>query len=433
MSNTKKLLSEIASGDEYKALAAAIEKADYQAIFDSYMKISGLINHGKKRIEEGIENLPVQNKADHLEKFKQAFDLAIERKLPLWSQLYQVISRKQIAEGEVFGIGKKGDPLVRTPQGRIIALRGTKLEVGTKVSFAVEYEGEKVGMGRVFNLDAQSFYNIITQEPRERIRRALNSIEDRLKTSPAILNEDSLSLFGVLLLELEEIKRAPTSFNTEEQKRIIDQVMNHRKRLIHDMGVRLMFDFISQQEEKDIQEFFHDRPEENTRALSALGLFRRHTYEAAEKIIPGDKPEGLEQSFGEIDEKVESMASIMKLMDFKDSIDRISPKAKSYFDSMSRIFENLTGRVSQVTDVLSESDTVDPKEIQLAIDKAFGEDTLSSEIRGSFRSSREFLSLRGAYGELVNKLRDEESFAAETAFRSYLNQKIPKAFNSKKP
>lgn len=433
MSNTKKLLSEIASGTEYKALAAAIEKVDYQAIFDSYMQIYRLINNGKGRIEEGIKSLPVQSKNDHLDKFKQTFDVAIERILPLWHQLNLVITRKQIMEGEVFSIGKKGDPLVRTPQGRIIALRGTKLELGDKVTFVVEYEGEKVGMGRVFNLDAQSFYNLITQEPRERIRKALASIEDRMKASPANLDKDSLSLFGELLAELEGIKKFPASFNSEEQKRVISQVLIHRKRLIHDMGVKFMFDFLSRQEEKEIEDFFQDRLEEKTKALSALGLFRRQTYEAAEKLIPGDKSEELGQAFSGGEDEVNSMASIMKLMDFKDSIDRILPKAKSYLDSMNRIFDNLTRRVRQVTDALSESDTVDPEEIRQAIKKAFGEDALSLELKASFRTSREFLSLRGAYSELVKKLKDQESIAAETAFRSYLNHKILQVFGSKKP
>ena len=141
MSYTKRILRDIASGTEYKALADAIEQADYEVIFGSYMRISKLISSGEEKIEESIESLPVRSKNERLDKFRQSFDLAIERMLPLWQQLNRALINSKITEGEVFGFGKKGDPLVRTPEGIIVALRGSELEKGNKVRFVVEHEG----------------------------------------------------------------------------------------------------------------------------------------------------------------------------------------------------------------------------------------------------------------------------------------------------
>src|SRR4030042_3781675 len=164
MSNTKKLLKDIASGTEYKDLADAIEQTDYEAIFDSYMRISELISSSRGKIEEGIESLPVRSKAKRLDDFRQSFDSAVERILPLWNQLNGVLAKSQVMEGEVFGIGQKGQALVKTPGGTIVALRGSKLEGCSRGRFAVEHEGEKISIGRVFDLNPQSLYIVITQE-----------------------------------------------------------------------------------------------------------------------------------------------------------------------------------------------------------------------------------------------------------------------------
>jgi len=47
-----------------------------------------------------------------------------------------------------------------------------------------------------------------------------------------------------------------------------------------------------------------------------------------------------------------------------------------------------------------------------------------------FRTSKEFVSLRGSLMELNRKLKDEESLLAETTFKPYLQQKILQAFGS---
>jgi hypothetical protein len=428
MSNTKKILRDIASGAEYKDLADAMEQANYEVIFDAYMRISKLISSGKEKIEEGIKSLPVRSRDERLDKFRQSFDLAVERNLPLWHQLAQAIAKRQIMEGEVFGFGKKGDPLVRTPEGTLVALRSAKLEEGNRVRFVVEYKGEKISIGKIFELNPQSFYTILTQEPRERIRLSLASIEDQLNTRQERLDEDSLSRLGELLVKLEEIKGIPSTFKPEERERIIAQARRYRNKLLYDIGVRLMFDFLSQQEEKALEDFYHDRQEEKSKALSALGLFRYHTYEAAEKLLLSDKPGEYGQAFSEIEDEIDSMDSAMKLMDFRASIEKAYPKAKSYLEKMNRLFDRLTKRVGPVTDALPEGRIIELDEIQLAIKNAFSEGTLFLELRKTFRSSNDFFSLRGAISDLIRKLGDQESITAETAFRSYLNHKIPQAF-----
>lgn len=433
MSNTKRILKDIAAGAEYEALAYAIEQADYEAVFDSYMRISDLISNGRGKIEESIGSLPVRSKDEHLDKFRQSFDTAIERMLPLWHQLNLALIKSQITEGEVFGLGKKGDPLVRTPEGTIVALRGSKLEKGNQVRFIVEYEGERISVGRVFDLNPESFYALITQKPRERIRNSLASIEDHLKASQGRLNEGSLYQLGEFLVELEEIKKLPSTFKSEERERIIGQAVKYRKRLLYDTGVRLMFDFLSQQEEKAVEDFYLDRPEEKNRALSALGLFRYHTYEAAEKLLNSDRFEKYGQVLSEIEDEIDSMDSAMKLLKSREAIDRAYPKAKSYLEKMNRLFDSLIKRVRQVTDALAKTETVDPEEIRMAINNAFGEDRLFPELRKVFRSSKEFFSFRGAVSELIRNLGDQESIAAETAFRSYLYYKIPQAFGPEMP
>ncbi|MFC1925296.1 hypothetical protein ACFLW2_01200 [Chloroflexota bacterium] len=432
MSNTKKILKEIASGEEYKDLTDAIEQADYDVIFNSYMSISELIKGGKKKIEEGIENLPIRSRNERLDKFRQSFDLAIERTLPLWHELNQALIKRQIMEGEVFGIGKKGDPLVRTPGGALVALRGSKLEEGNQARFIVDYEGEKISIGRVFTLNPYTFYTLITQESRERIKRSLTSIDELLKTGQELLKEGSFSQVGEILVELEEIKDPPPTFKPEERERIIAQAQRYRNRLLYDIGVRSMYDFLSQQEEKEIEEFYHDRPEEKNKALSALGLFRYHTYETAEELVLNDKPEEYGQALSEIEDEIDSMESAMKLMDHKAAIERAYPKAKSYIEKTKRIFDRLTGKVGQVVDALPEEGMVEPEAIQMAIKNTFDDETLFLELRKAFRSSQEFFSQRGAFSELIRKLGDQESIAAETAFRSYLNQKISQAYTGRR-
>jgi len=434
MSQTTRILKEIASGEEYQALATAMERVDYEAMFASYMRISQLVSEGKGKIEESIENLPLQNKDERRDKFLRAFELATERILPLWHQLNSELMKRKVMEGEVLGFGKKGDPLVKRPEGTIVVLPGSKLEKGERVRFRVVQEAEKLNFGKVFDLNPQSFYFLITQEAREKIRDSLASIGDRLETSQEPLNEGSLPELGELLQKLEETKQLSSTLRTEERGRVAAQVTKYRKGLLHGAGIRLMADFISQQEEREIEDFCQDSQEEKTKALMALGLFRRHTYEAArESLFLGDRPEGYTEILSEMENKVDSMDSAIELLDAKSALDEVYPKAKEYFEKMDRLFENLTQRVRQVADVLSNKGVVDPEEIYLAIKNAFPEEILFLELRKAFRSSRAFLSLRGAFTELYRWLGNQESISSEAAFRPYLHHKVLQAFGDQTP
>ena len=434
MSQTKRILKGIASGEEYQALAAAIERVDYKAMFASYMRISQLLSEGKGKIEKSLENLPLQNKDERRGKFLRDFELATERILPLWHQLNTELMKRKVMEGEVFSFGKKGDPLVKGPEGTIVVLPGSKLEKGERIRFRVVQETEKLSFGRVLDLTPQSFYFLITQEAREEIRNSLALIADRLQISQQPLNEGSLSELGELLQKLEDIKKLSSTLQAEERERATAQVTKYRERLLHGASIRLMSDFISQQEEREIENFYQDNHEEKTKALLALGLFRRHTYEAArESLFLGDRPEGYTEVLSEMKNKVDSMDSAIEFLKFKSAIDEVYPKAKGYFEKMDRLFENLTQRAKGVANVLSNKEVVDPEEIYLTIKNAFPEEVLFLELRKAFRSSKEFLSLRGAFTELNRWLRNQETLSSEAAFRPYLHRKVLQAFGDQMP
>jgi len=434
MSQTKRILKEIASGEDYQALATAMNQVDYEAMFVPYMRISQLVSEGKGRIEQSIGNLPLQNKDERRAKFLRDFELATERILPLWQQLNSELMKRKVMEGEVFGFGRKGDPLVKRPEGTIVVLPGAKLEEGERVRFRVVQEAEKLNFGRVLDLNPQSFYFLITQEAREQIRDSLALIRDRLQTSPEPLNEGSLSEIGELLQKLEEVKRLSSTLRTEERERVADQITKYRKGLLHGASIRLMSDFISQQEEREIEDFYQDSQEEKTKALLALGLFRRHTYEAArESLFLGDRPEGYTEVLSEMENKVDSMDSAIELLDAKSALDEVYPKAKGYFEKMDRLFENLVQRAKKIAAVLSSKEVVDPEEIHLTIENAFPEEILFLELRKAFRSSKELLSLRDAFTEMNRWLRNQEIVSSEAAFRPYLHHKVLQAFADQMP
>lgn len=432
MSQTRRILKEIASTGEYEALVAAVEQADYEAMFGNYVRISERLSRGKRVIEESIENLPLQNKEERRDKFFRAFELATQRILPVWHQLHQQLhsglAERKIMEGEVFGFGRKGDPLVKTPEGVIVVLNGLKAEEGERVRFRVVQETETLSFGRVFELNPQFFYLLMTQEARQKIEDSLAVIGDRLETSPEPLNEVSLSELGELLHKLEDIGKLSSPFRAGERERIAAQVLRYRKGLLYGAGIRIMFEFISRQEEKDIDNFYQDGYEEKATALLAVGLFRRHTYEAAKGLLLSDKPEGYEQVMSEMEDKIDSMDSAMKLLEFRSAVDDVYPRAKRYLGKMGGLFDRLAERAKRVTEALSQKGVADPEEIELAIKKAFSEETLFVELRKAFGSSKEFLSLRGALAELNRKLGNQESTSAEAAFRPYLRHKILQAF-----
>jgi hypothetical protein len=433
VTQTTKVLKEIASSEEYKALAGAVDKVDYEAMFDPYMRISQLLQEGRTTIEKSIENLPVQNKQGQRDKFQRAFGLATERILSVWYQLNcrvnSGLAKTKVMEGEVFAFGKKGDPLVKAPEGAIVILPGSKLEQGQHVQFRVVQEAEKLSFGRVFDLNPQSFYLLMTQETRDKVNESLAWIRDRLSTFQGRWDGDSRAELGELLRRLQDVRETSSNLRPEESRRVATQVAGCRKQLLYNASMGLMFDFISEQEERDIEKFYRDGQEDKSRALTALGLFRRHSYETArEKFLLKEEPEGYVHILSEMGDKVDSMDSAMEFMEFQSAVDEVYPKAKSYFERMDRLFDNLVDRLKQVVDTLSKKDIIDPEEIRLTIEETFSERVLFLELRRVFRSSKEFLSSRSAFMELNRRLRNEEVVAAEAAFKPYLHHKVLQAF-----
>ena len=114
MSHTSKTLKNIAASEEYKALDTAIETGDYQTLYESYMKVDGLIREAEAQIEETISNLPRQNKEEERQKFRMAFASRSKTALPQWYRIKSEMQQQKIMECEIVSIGKKGDPVART-------------------------------------------------------------------------------------------------------------------------------------------------------------------------------------------------------------------------------------------------------------------------------------------------------------------------------
>ncbi len=72
MSQTTKTLKKLASGEEYKALVAAIEQGDCEATSKAYLEIERLLQEAQKEIREKIASLPRQNKDVDSQKFQAA-------------------------------------------------------------------------------------------------------------------------------------------------------------------------------------------------------------------------------------------------------------------------------------------------------------------------------------------------------------------------
>ena len=433
MSHTRRILKDIASSGEYQAVVEAVGKSDYQSMYKNFASIADRLKAERKAIEESIAQLLPQNSEERRNKFLRSFETAIERIVPAWYQLNQQISSefasRKIFEGEVFGVGKKGDPLVKTPQGVIVVLKGLKAERGERVRFKVLQETEKLNFGKPFELDSQSFYLLMTERIREGIRATLSSIADRLGDPAEPMYDGSLSEVTGFLQELEGVRKQTSTLEGGDKERVVSEIVRQRKRLLCGVGTRMMLEFISEREQKDVEAFFQDGNDEREKALLALGLFRRQTYEAARVgLLEKETPEAYAAVLSEMEGKVDSMDSVMKLMEFKAAVDEVLPKAKAYFTRMDQLFGRLAQEVKDVVEVLSREEAVGLDEIRRAIENAFPEEVLFSELRRLFRSQNEFSSLRGAFTELNRRLGNQDMVSAEGAFNPYLRHKIVQGF-----
>src|SRR4030042_34854 len=151
MSQTVKTLKKIASSEEYKALEAGVKELNPEAIAEAYNKISAIVEEAEKPILEQIQKLNRQNKDLDLQNFRSAFASRSKSVLPQWHWVNEQLLKQKVMEGRVIGKGTRGDPLVRSPEGRIVVIRdGPNLKEGDKVRFRVTSEGQKIDFGVIF-------------------------------------------------------------------------------------------------------------------------------------------------------------------------------------------------------------------------------------------------------------------------------------------
>jgi len=427
MSQTSKTLKKIASGDEYQTLVTALEQADYDAVCTSYTQIAELLEAAQGEIEEGLKNLPRHNWEDDRQKFRSAFASRCRTTLPQWHLVDSKLKSQNIMEGVVCGLGAKGDPLVRTPQGRVVIIRDGHLKEGDKVKFTIIAEGDKVDFGKVFQLDPQTIYLALNQETWDKIESAFASLREHLD-NPGDGSEDRLARLSQCLKQLKEVRKIASKLRQEEREKTMARVVAHRRRMLKDYVMNMVFDFLTSQEESEIADCCQDNGQLGI-ALSAPGIFRQETHQAVKaELLSSEKPEAYHQTLGDMD----SMDSALEFLDRKEEIDNLYPNAKKYLKIMDDLFHALSQKAKQVAFQLGEENLSDISDIRTTVEKAFSGAALHSELRRAFHSSREFFSLRGALRDLRAKMGDGKNSDAEDALKPYLSRIAASAFGDER-
>jgi hypothetical protein len=429
MSQTVKTLKKIAASEEYQVLETAIKQVDPEAIFNSYKRISEILEESEKEILDKIQQLPRHNKDQDWQRFRLALTARSQTILPHWHWVNEQLKKQKIMEGKVAGFGSKGDPLAKTPEGRIVVIRGATLKEGDKVRFKVVAEGEKIDFGRVLELSPDTFYFILTQDTRERVTNTLNSIRDHIDSYLRGKVEGTLSELSQLLLEFKDISELPNKLRGEEKERMLARIQEYRTRLLKTSMIKLVFDFIAKREERDIVDSCQGNQEQIARALSAPGLFRHQAHLSLKaELLSGDKPKGYPEIVNQLEKNLDSMETALQLMDFKNRIEKVYPLAKRYLEGMDLFFERLNRKAMDLAFTLGEN-VGDVSQIESSIEVAFSLEALGTELRRTFRNPEEFLNLRGAVNELRLRLGNAEASQAEAAIEPYLRRIMSFAFS----
>jgi hypothetical protein len=292
-------------------------------------------------------------------------------------------------------------------------------------------EGEKIDFGRVFELNPDTFYFILTQDTRERIANTLSSIRERIDSYLRGEVETMSSELSQLLLELKDIGELATKLRGEEKERMLTRIQSDRTRLLKAAIVKLVFDFIAKQEERQIGDSCQGNKEIITLALSAPGLFRQQAHLSLKaELLSGDKPKGYSEIVDQLEKNLDSMETAVQLMDFKTKIEGAYPLAKRYLERMDLFFERLNRKASDLAFTLG-GNISDMPQIQSSIEIAFSLEALGAELRKAFRSPDEFFNLRGAMIELRFKLGNTEASRVEVAIQPYLRRIMSFAFNKR--
>lgn len=431
MSQTKLSLNKIASGEEYKALVAAVEKADHQTAINSYLQVSKQLEDARKEILGRIQGLTRQNKDEDGRKFQAAFDLRAKAALPQWDWFTSELKKQRIMEGEVQGIGSKGDPLVRTPEGRTVVVPGAPQKEGERVRFQVVNEGANVDFGRVFELTPDSFYRVISQGTRDQIRDSLNSLRERLDSYKGGVDEKSLADLSQLLKELEDVRELASRLRAEERDLIVERISGYRRRLLGACTAKLAFELLRQDEEKEIAESVENDASLLTAALAAPGLLRYQAYKDLKSaLFSGDNLKDYDQIRGRLEHSLESMNAAMELMEFQTAIEEVLPAAKRYFQIMDRFFQKLVDRAKGAAFKMAEDKLFKGEDINSAVKSAISAGTITSELRSAFQSQEDFFAMRAALAEVMTKVGNTAAMAEEAAIRPYLRSKLAAAFGS---
>lgn len=432
MSQVDKILKGIAAGEEYRSLADAIDKNDYDAIGKAYEHVGALLAGGKKQVLEKLQALPRQNKDQERANFEAAYARRLSSDVPAWHRISSLLKEKGVAQGEVYVLGKKGDPLVRSPEGRLVVVAGSKAQPGEKVLYRVEAKGEKLDFGREAKLDADFFYVLLNGDMLDAFRKSLDETEAHIKavfTQPGKLNVQELSQ---LLTELEGVRSSIERLRESERGKYVARVRALRRRLLDDWVARSIFDFVASEEENDISLLCAADEGAKQRAMSAPGLFRRQSHEALKsELISGGEVRGYSDALAAMEKDLDSMDAALKLMEFKSGVDEMVPLAKTYIERMDHLFDNIGRRSRRVSATIAENGIHSADEIDAAIREEFSGPALCYELRAAFRNAREFQETREALVKLRTMLGLKESNALELAIKPYLAKKTSIAFRGR--
>ncbi len=339
MSQASKVLKEIAAGPEYAALAQAMEKGDYETIANSYKQLNAIIEDKKKQILEKIDGLVRQNKGEDRQQFLSAFSVRLSTTLPQWHRLNSLMQEQKVTEGEVIGVGSKGDPMVRTPDGKLTIISGLTAERGTKVTFRVTREGEKVNFGQAIEFNPDFFYFLLNQTMLTGIHDRLTAIEERLKAGAG---EMTPVLLSELLQELEKMGKLANDLRPDEKEKVNARILVFRRRLLGEYGVKMAMEFIEQQETDEIAAICSGDARKLTCALAAPGLFRYQSYRAIKaELFDGKELKGYAETVSRLENSLDSMDTAVKLMEFKSGFEEVEPSARAYLDKIDILFERL--------------------------------------------------------------------------------------------
>ncbi|MBI2859409.1 MAG: hypothetical protein HYX90_10060 [Chloroflexi bacterium] len=429
MSQAEKILKGIAATEDYKALAAAVDNRDYDSIGKGYCKVAELMADGKKQVVEKLGNLSRQNKDQERNNFESAFARRISSDLPHWYSISSLLREKGVLEGEVYSLGKKGDPLVRSPEGRLVVVSGSKAQPGSRIFFRIDTRGEKIDFGREARLDADLFYSLLNSDLLDSIRAKMDSIESRLQDLAANRGKTPAVEMSRLLTELGEVKEASERLRESERTRYTNRVQAIRRNIIGDWVTRSIFDFLNNLEEREISQACQNDSESIARALSAPGLFRKQSHELLRsRLFAGRDLKGYAEALAEREKALDTMNAALDLMEFKSGVDDAVPLAKRYFERMDVLFGNLHRRAVRLARSISENGVCSAVEIDASIEQEFSWQALGFEIRAAFRNPGDFHGTREAVARLRAMLGETESALHESAIKPYLSSRTAIAF-----